>query len=78
MTGLDRPGRGGRHWGALADHGNVFTSKVAPGSADRASMIADINAGACRSRPTRGEQLCDLYWETTASQPLDETTGSRP
>ena len=55
--------------------GNVFTNNVAPGSPDRASMIADINAGLLQVSPhARGPSFGDIYWETTAGQPLDDTT----
>jgi hypothetical protein len=55
--------------------GFVFTNNVAPGSADRASMIADINAGLLQVSPhARGLSYGDLYWETQAGQPLDDTT----
>jgi len=55
--------------------GNVFTNNVAPGSADRASVIADINAGRLQVSPhARGPSYGDLYWETQAGQPLNDTT----
>jgi hypothetical protein len=55
--------------------GFVFTDNLAPGSVDRASVIADINAGRLQVSPhARGQSYGDLYWETRAGQPLDETT----
>ena len=54
---------------------NVFIDNVAPGSADRASAIADINAGLLQVSPhARGPSFGDLYWETQAGQPLNDTT----
>ncbi len=55
--------------------GFVFTNNVAPGSADRASVIGDINAGLLQVSPhARGPSFGDIYWETQAGQPLDDTT----
>src|SRR5439155_16944049 len=55
--------------------GFVFTDNVAPGSADRASVIADINAGRLQVSPhARGLSYGDLYWETQAAQPHTEST----
>src|SRR3989441_8624333 len=54
--------------------GNVFTNNVAPGSADRASVIADISAGRLQVSPhARGPSFGDIYWETQAAQPLNDT-----
>ncbi|MGH3739890.1 MAG: beta strand repeat-containing protein [Micromonosporaceae bacterium] len=55
--------------------GFVFTNNVAPGSADRASVIADINAGSLQVSPhARGESYGDIYWETQSTEPHDEST----
>ena len=55
--------------------GYVFTNNVAPRSPDRASMIADINAGLLQVSPhARGNSFGDIYWEDPSGQPLTETT----
>jgi len=54
----------GRDRGPWRITGNVFTNNVAPGSADRASMIADINAGFLQVSPhARGPSYGDIYWK---------------
>jgi hypothetical protein len=55
--------------------GFVFTNNIAPGSADRASVIADINAGRLQVSPhARGESFGDIFWETQAGQPHDDAS----
>jgi hypothetical protein len=55
--------------------GYAFTDYLAPGSADRATAIADINAGRLHVFPhSRGGDYGSLFWETPAQAQLTDAT----
>jgi hypothetical protein len=55
--------------------GYVFTNNLPPGSAERASVINDINTGDLQISPhARGESQGNIYWEDLSGAPLTAST----
>jgi hypothetical protein len=72
LTGEVAPDGTGGPWRVT---GYAFIDFLQPGSAERAQMIEDINAGFLQVSPhSRREDYGGLYWEDPSGQPLTETS----
>jgi hypothetical protein len=72
LTGSAAPDGTGGPWRVT---GYVFTDNLVPGSADRAAVIADVNAGQLQISPhSRNGDYGTLYWQTPDGVDLTETS----